>query len=338
MKAIIVKEPGSIGLSEKEMPEAIKENEVLVRVRAAGFCGSDIHIFHGSNPFATYPRVIGHEFAGEIEEIGKDVTTVAVGDRIVVDPVSSCGTCYACRNNRQNVCSSLKVKGVHEDGGMQEYLVIPASAAHKAPSSLSFEDAALIEPFTIAAQSTSRGRVQKDDTVCVMGAGPIGLAILTVCKMKGAKVLITDINESRLEMAKSFGADVVLNPSKDSLESALESFTNGEGFNVVIDAVCIPSTFEQAVQVASAAGRVVSLGFTDIPSQIAQLHITKKELDIVGSRLHANKFPEVIGWVEEGLLKPGILRTHSFTADKVKEAVALIESAPDGLCKAVVTL
>lgn len=336
MKAVVVSKPGIIKLENKEYPETIESTEVRVKVKTAGICGSDMHIYRGTNPFATYPRVIGHEFAGEIEDVGSDLTDFQIGDHVVIDPVSSCGLCYACRSGRQNVCEILAVMGVHVDGGMQEYITLPTSALHKIPSHLNWEVAALIEPFTIAAQATSRGRVTSEDTVCVIGAGPIGTAVMIVCKMKGAKVLIADNNTSRLDRAKKLGADAVVNPGKPREHEILNHFTNHEGFNVVIDAACVPETFEKAIAITSPAGRVVTLGLNPKSSNIAQLEITKKELDIMGSRLHTNKFPEVIGWISEKLINPGCLVTHHFEATKIEQAIRLVGEAPEGLCKTVI--
>ena len=149
MKAIIVKKPGNIKLEDKAYPENLESNEVRLKVKTVGVCGSDLHIYQGTNPFVTYPRIIGHEFAGEVETVGFDVQEFKIGDHVSIDPVSSCGTCYACNLKRQNVCKNLSVLGVHKNGGMQEYIVLPISSLHKIPDQFSWEAAALVEPFTI---------------------------------------------------------------------------------------------------------------------------------------------------------------------------------------------
>ena len=197
MKAVVVEKPGSIAVVERDIPE-ITENQVLVKVKAAGICGSDVHIFHGKNAFATYPRVVGHEFVGEVVKVGSQTENIAVGDRVAVDPVVSCGHCYACRIGRHNVCSSLQVMGVHRDGGFQEYVAADYRQAYKLPDNLPWEIAATVEPYSIGAQVAHRGRLTGDDTVLICGAGPIGLIILQVAKMKGSRVAILDIVESRL--------------------------------------------------------------------------------------------------------------------------------------------
>jgi len=336
LKVVVINEPGIIKIENNPYPETVRSTEVRLNVKTAGICGSDIHIYKGTNPFVTYPRIIGHEFAGEIDTTGSDVREFKAGDHVVIDPVSSCGSCYACKSARQNVCKSLSVMGIHEDGGMQEYITLPISSLHKIPSHLSWEAASLVEPFTIAAQASSRGRVQTEDKVCVIGAGPIGTAVMMVAKMIGAEVLVTDINASRLALAKRLGADAVVNPDETNTEKVFDRFTDQQGFSVVIDAAGLPETFGKAVELASPAGRVVTLGFSSNSSTVTQKEITKKELDIMGSRLHTNKFPEVIEWIDKGLINPELLVTHDFHLTSINQAIELIEKAPPGLCKTVI--
>lgn len=337
MKAILVSEAMKIEVVEKEKPLINNSNEVLIKVKAAGICGSDMHIYHGTNPLATYPRIIGHEFVGEIIEIGEDVRSVDVGDRVAIEPIFFCGECYACRSGRHNVCEQLEVMGVHRDGGFQEYVVVPENKAHKFADHISWENAVLIEPFTIAAQSTSRGDVREGDVVFISGAGPIGLTILQYSIYKGAKCIVVDLDESRLKTAKELGAEYTINPSKEDVVKKVFEVTNGVGANVSIDAVCIKQTFEQAIKVTSAAGRVVVLGFTDETSDIPQLPITKSELAILGSRLQADKFPEVINLFNEGKLNSDILISHKFEFKDIDKAIKTIENEDIETRKVILT-
>jgi len=335
MKAIMVTEPHKIEIIEKEMPEIKADDEILVKVKAAGICGSDVHIYHGTNPMATYPRVIGHEFVGEVVEVGPKVANVKPGDKVSIEPILYCGECYACRVGRHNVCEKLEVMGVHVDGGFQEYVVVPEKNAHKFNDDIDWEEAVMIEPFTIAAQSTSRGDVRSGDYVFISGAGPIGLCILQYAKHKGAICMISDIDEDRLQLAKSFGADYAIDAGKvDPVEEVLR-ITNGMGANVSLDAVCIPKTFEQAIEATSVAGRVVVLGFTGVPSPVPQLPITKKELTIAGSRLQANKFPEVVELINERKLNPKGLISHVFPFEDAMKAFELIENQSEKTRKVI---
>jgi 2-desacetyl-2-hydroxyethyl bacteriochlorophyllide A dehydrogenase len=328
MKAIKVNSPMNLLICDVPMPENAGEHEVIIKVKMAGICGSDMHIYHGTSPVATYPRVIGHEIAGEVIRVGNKVSKVIPGDHVVVDPVISCGECYPCSIGRTNVCSSLKVRGVHVDGGYQEYMVLPEKSIYRISSELSWEEAVLIEPFTISAQIASRASITARDTVFIMGAGPAGLTSVQVVKKLGAKCIISDLVESRLELAKQMGADVTINASKQDVHSVIMSEANGLGITVVIDAVCNTKSFEQAVELSSNAGRIILLGFSDKPSQVAQLNITAKELDVKGSRLHANKFPEVIAWFENKELNPTKIISKIYNFTEIHEAIKQIEDNP----------
>jgi 2-desacetyl-2-hydroxyethyl bacteriochlorophyllide A dehydrogenase len=336
MKAVQVKEALKLEIIEKEKPVVSEDNQVLVKVKMVGICGSDMHIYHGTNTLATLPRIIGHEITGEVEKVGVAVTGLSIGDKVVIEPIESCGKCYACRSGRRNVCHELEVYGVHREGGMQEYLVMPDYLVHKVSNDLDWKESVLVEPFTIGAQANWRGNVQEGDTVLITGAGPIGLCCLKIAKAKGAICIITDLSDDRLEFAKSWGADLTINVGKNNVKEEVFTFTNGEGANVVIDAVCIPKTFEDAVDMVSPAGRVVVLGFDTVPSNIPQLPITKKEVTIVGSRLQTNQFPEVIKLFNEKSLGIEEMVTHQFSVDEIKEAISLIENSPNEIRKVVI--
>lgn len=335
MKAIQVVRPSKIEIIEKDTPRIERGDEVLIRVRMVGICGSDMHIIHGMSPVATYPRVIGHEMVGEVAEVGPDVKHLVIGDKVVMEPIEWCGSCYACKSGRKNVCTQLQVYGVHKDGAYQEYIVLPERIVHKVDSRLELHEAVLVEPFTIGAQANWRGDVRAGDVVFIMGAGPIGLCALQVAKIKGATCIISDLSDDKLAYAKSLGADYVLNPLKDSINLEMGRITGGVGPNVTIDAVCTVNTFEQAVEMTSVAGRVVVLGFSDTPSSIAQLHITKKELTVVGSRLQSNKFSEVIDWFNKGTIQVDSFVTHRFALEDIHQAIELIETHPNEVRKVV---
>ncbi|MGE6753738.1 zinc-binding alcohol dehydrogenase family protein [Rossellomorea sp. NPDC071047] len=337
MKAVQVTGPHQLSIVEREKPVITHEQDVLIKVKMVGICGSDIHIYHGTNPLATLPRVIGHEVTGVVEAVGDDVDTLSVGDKIVIEPIESCGQCYACRSGRGNVCSNLEVYGVHRDGGMQEYMVIPQKLVHKVKEELDYKESVLVEPFTIGAQANWRGDVRDGDTVFIMGAGPIGLCCLKVAKAKGATVIISDLNESRLAFAKEWGADHTIDASRVHVIEEVMELTKQEGANVVIDAVCIPQTFEQSIEVASAAGRVVVLGFDERPSHITQLPITKKEVTITGSRLQTNQFPVVIEMFNDRTIDTRGMVTQEFPLERIEEAIRLIETSPEDVRKVVIS-
>lgn len=336
MKAVQIPEAMELVIQDLEQPVIKNPEDVLVKVKRVGICGSDMHIYHGTNPLATYPRIPGHEVAGEVVEVGSGVKGVKPGDYVVVEPIRYCGECYACRKGRPNVCQSLSVFGVHEDGGMRELFVLPERQLHVVDPELDWNEAVLAEPLTIGAQAVWRGDVQESDTVLIQGSGPIGICILKMAKLQGAKVIMTDLEEERLAFARENGADEVINAREESVEEKIMELTDGEGPNVVIDAVCLPTTFELGVNVVSPAGTVVVLGFDERPSQISQLPITKKEVTIVGSRLQTNRFGKVVSLLNERKVKGNGFITHQFPLEQVKEAFTFVEKNPGEVRKAVI--
>ena len=294
------------------------------------------YIFHGTNPFATYPRVWGHEFAGEVVRVGEQVMDLSQGDHVVGEPFVSCKTCYACRHGRGNVCENLQVYGVHLDGGCQEYLVIKREKVHQVPKDMSWSLAALAEPLTIGFQSVSRGRVEKGDLVLIMGAGPIGLTVLMAVKAAGGTAIITDLYDDKLEYARRFGADVTVNVRNKELCSYIEELE--ERPNVIFDCVCTKTSLEEAVDMVSAAGRVVELGFGDIKSEISHATLMKKEVDVCGTRLQTGKFPEAIRYIKEHQdLLEGFV-TQQFPVERLKEVFDFVGRNPGLVRKAQILL
>ncbi|MDF2037922.1 zinc-binding alcohol dehydrogenase family protein [Cytobacillus oceanisediminis] len=336
MKAVQIPSAMEMEVIDIETPVISDPDEVLVKVKRVGICGSDMHIYHGTNPLATYPRIVGHEVAGEVVKVGSNVSGIKPGDHVVAEPIRYCGECYACRKGRPNVCQSLSVFGVHEDGGLREFFVLPEKQLHVVNSSLEWDEIVLAEPYTIGAQAVWRGAVGEGDTVFIQGSGPIGICILKMAKLQGARVIISDLKQERLAFAKENGADEIINASEESVEDRVLELTDGEGPNVVIDAVCLPSTFELGVNLVSPAGTVVVLGFDERPSSIPQLPITKKEVTIVGSRLQTNQFEKVVSLLNERKLQSNGFITHQFSISEVKEAFQYVENHPDQVRKAVI--
>ncbi|RLQ90164.1 zinc-binding alcohol dehydrogenase family protein [Planomicrobium sp. Y74] len=336
MKAVQVPYANELKIIEIPKPSLQNADDVLVKVKRVGICGSDMHIYHGTNPLATYPRIVGHEVAGEVIEVAEGVNNLKVGDHVVVEPISYCGECYACRKGRPNVCEKLSVFGVHEDGGMREYAVLPEKQLHAVNKELSWDEVVLAEPYTIGAQAVWRGNVEKGDTVLIQGCGPIGICILKMAKIAGATVYMTDLDEKRMDFAKESGADHVIDAGNESVKDRILELTDGEGANTVIDAVCLPSTVELSIELVSVAGNVVILGFDERPSALPQLPITKKEITITGSRLQTDQFGKVVELLNNGKLKSDGLITHRFSLNDVQEAFTFVEKNPDKVRKALI--
>ena len=336
MKSVAIKQPNELVIEEREVPQPA-EGEVIVKVKLAGICGSDSHIYRGHNPFAKYPRVIGHEFFGVIDEVGEGVDRSRIGERVSVDPVISCGCCYPCSVGRPNVCSSLTVLGVHRDGGFSQYASVPSKNAYKIPDEISDEFAVMIEPFTIAANVTGHLKPTEDDIALIYGAGPMGLTLVQALKgvYQVKQVIVVDRIDERLAMAQKSGADKVINNTDLSLKEELEKLNTKP--TVIIDAACHPSILQEAINIASPAARILIMGFSSDPCQITQQGITSKELSIFSSRLNANKFPVVIDWLKNKLIDPQKLITHQFDYTKVIQAIETFEKDQKNCCKVLLT-
>ena len=336
MKSIVIETPNQLLIEERPLPVP-GAGDVRVKIKLAGICGSDSHIYRGHNPFAKYPRVIGHEFFGVIDAVGEGIDAGRLGERVSVDPVISCGHCYPCSVGKPNVCTSLVVLGVHRDGGFSEYAVVPAKNAWTIPATIPDKQAVMVEPFTIAANVTGQIKPAENDIALIYGAGPMGLT--TVQALKGVygvkQVIVTDRIEERLAMAKRSGADRVINNGNISLHDALAA--QGIKPTIIIDAACHPSILQEAIDLASPAARIVIMGFSSDPSHIVQQGITGKELSIFSSRLNAHKFPVVIDWMRRGLIDPDKLVTHTFDYQHVNDAIELFEKDQRQCCKVLLT-
>lgn len=332
MKSVVIERPGELQLQERPLLTP-STGEVRVKVRYASICGSDVHIWHGHNPFARYPRVIGHEFFGVIDAVGDGVDAARIGERVAVDPVVSCGHCYPCSIGRPNVCRELQVIGVHRDGGFSEYALAPAGNAYTLPAAIPDTLASLVEPFTIAANITAFLKPQPDDVALIYGSGPMGLTAIQVLKgvYKVRQVIVADRLDERLAVAKANGADLVLNNGETPLAEQL----NGVQPTLIIDAACHPSILAEAAALASPAGRIGLLGFSGEACTVTQQSLTSKELSLFTSRLNSHRFPEVIAWMEQGLIQPEKLVTHTLPLTQIEQAMTLFEKDPRSCCKVI---
>ncbi|GHU26240.1 putative zinc-type alcohol dehydrogenase-like protein YjmD [Spirochaetia bacterium] len=332
MKQLVTEKPGVLSIVDVEIPRLMDPKDVLVKMKAAGICGSDVHIYHGTSPVATYPRVMGHEIVGVIAEIGKDVSAVKVGDKVIVDQIAACGHCYPCKIGRPNICCNLKVRGVHIDGGYREYMVAPEDAMHLLPEGLAFTDAVMIEPMSIAFQSCSRAGISKDDIVFILGAGALGKSLIKAALLTGAEIIVSDVVDQRLEEAQELGVSHVINSQKEDLAGKLKEYTQW-GPTVSIDAAGFVGSLPLLMDLTCNAGRVITMAFLDEPSPVQQFKITAKELDIRGSRLQNNKFGEVIAAYNAGKIKIEGAVSHVMPFTDAIEAFKRIDSKDPSIRK-----
>ncbi len=291
MKAAIFDGPRSMHVGERKTP-APGPDEVLVKVKAAGICAGDMYIFQGKNPYAQYPIVGGHEICGELD-----------GKLVVVEPFIGCGKCYPCRIGKSNCCANLKVLGVHSDGGYADYMTAPRRNIHSVPAGLSPMWASFAEPLAIGVQSCRRGAVRSGEVALILGAGPIGLALIEVVQAKGARPVVTDVLDARLAFARELGAEAL--KADDTLLQKILDLTNGEGAPVVIEATGNAKAMESTVDLVAAGGRIVIVGLVKKGTMVSfpGLDFTRKEMTIVGSRASVNCFPEALELLASGKIR-----------------------------------
>lgn len=337
MKAVKVIEPNKLELIDIEKPSIDEKNNVLVRMTAAGICGSDMGIYHGTNAAATYPRIIGHEMVGKVSEIGENVKNLKVGDRVIINQVTSCGHCYPCKIGRGNVCDNLAVRGVHIDGGYREFIAVPETDCYILPASISDNDAVMIEPTTIAIQSCTRAQLDKDDMLLIYGSGALGSSILKIAKLICENIIVADVNEEKLEEAKNNGAKYIINVTKENLFEKVKEYTDNHGSTVSIDAVCNSDSLINLLKATGNAGRVMTMGFSTAPTQINQFLITSKELDVRGSRLQNKMFGKAIELINQGKLNLNASVSHTFSLLDAQKAFDFVDTRDPSIRKVVLT-
>lgn len=337
MKQVIITAPHQFQVTEVPIPEPGK-NEVLIQMKAAGVCGSDVHLFLGENPNAVFPRVPGHENAGVIVKTGEDVTSVKPGDHVVVDLVVACGKCPQCRRGRRNICRYVKARGAAIDGGWREYFTVPEDEVFLLPKEMPFRDAALIEPFAIGGHCTTRAGVTGEDLVLVLGSGTIGATILQNCKEKGCRVICADINDSSLERAKTYGADYIVNTKRENLAEAVKKITGGAGVDVIFDSACFPGSLTMLLQegIPTNGARVVPMGFCTEPEKITQAMINIRELTIIGSRMSTGQFVPTIEKFRAGKMILNGMVSHYIPFERIGEVFANMEHPPKDMKKMVI--
>lgn len=337
MKAVQIVKPNELKIIDMEKPVIDEKNNVLIKMTAAGICGSDVGIYHGTNAAATYPRVIGHEMVGRVDQVGPGVSGLKPGDRVIVNQVTNCGHCYPCKIGRGNVCDNLAVRGVHIDGGYREFIAVPESDCYLLPDSISDTDAIMIEPTTIAIQSCSRAELTKDDMLLIFGSGALGSSILKIARLMCDHIIVTDIMDEKLEAAKENGAKYTINVLKEDLVEKVKEYTFGHGSTVSIDSACTKDSLISLLKATGNAGRVMTMGFSVAPTEVNQFLITSKELDVRGSRLQNKRFGDAIRLINEGKLDLNGTVSHTFPLEKAQEAFDFVDSRDPSIRKIALT-
>lgn len=335
MKAIEITKPFEIKIIDKEKP-VINDGEALLKVLYCGICGADVASFTGNQPFTTYPRIPGHEFSAQIVEIPENDRGLKKGDVVTCNPYFNCGECYSCRRGIVNACTDNQTMGVQRDGSFQEYITMPVERIIDGKG-LSAQELALIEPFSISNHALSRAEVKQGDNLLIMGAGPIGLFALLKAKAMGANVAIADMLSSRLELAKEYGADKVINVKEQNLEKECHSFTAGNGFDVCVEACGAPETFLNCIDNAAHGANIILIGNGKRETTFVHSVILKKELNIFGSRNAFTKdFEELIELVKAGKVNPAKMISGIYDAKNAKTAFDALVNNDGTLAKLLI--
>ncbi|MBI9049172.1 MAG: alcohol dehydrogenase catalytic domain-containing protein [Anaerolineaceae bacterium] len=344
MKAGILYGKEDIRIGETNSP-VINAREVLVASRAAGICGTDLHIYRGEfEERVQYPAIQGHEFGGVITEVGAEVSGFKVGDRVVIDPILSCHQCPACLSGHINACETLRLLGVDDDGGYGEYVAVPEHRLFHLPDEIPMHHAPMVEMYALGHHILQRGEVQPGETVAILGAGKLGLSILDVLchSVSPGMTIITDMQPFRLDIAKQIGAEHVINIEEQDPVAEIMALTNGLGVDCVIEAVGHyhgdEAPLAQAVKMIRGAGRIVTAGLGEQLTAVHFKTLVIKEAKIIASRVTRGEFPRAIQMMRKGLLHPELLITDVVSLTQIREAFEQVNREDPRTIKVVLEL
>ena len=327
MRAAVFVGDGKLELQERPLPRVAKSDDVLLRVTAASVCGSDIQILNvpPGHP-ATVGAILGHEYTGEVLEVGDAVRHVLPGDHVIISPDLRCGYCYFCENGRTNMCENRTTLGIFLDGGFTEYNVAPARAVFKVDARVPAEIAAMGEPLAVTLHGVGRVNIKPGDSVVILGAGPIGTLFTLLAKMCGAgRIIVSEPADGRRRHVADLGIDAVVNPKEQDLKEVVMELTP-RGADIVVDAVGV--LFGQAMHVTRRGGKILLFGVNaKAETTFRQFDITDNELDVLGSYIFDNTlFPRAIKVLESGTLPLEKLVTHCLPLEQIHDGIRLLRN------------
>ncbi len=337
MNTLICTTPGQFMYQSTERPVPAP-GQALVRIRRIGVCGTDLHAFEGTQPFFTYPRILGHELSGELVE-ANGPTDIRPGEAVTIMPYFYCGHCIACRAGKTNCCVSLEVCGIHIDGGMTDYLAVPIFALLPG-NGLSYDELALVEPLAIGAHGVRRAGIQPGEFVLVVGAGPIGLGVMAFARLAGATVIALDINDDRLAFCQQhLGIAHTINARTDDVTGQLQTLTGGDMPTVVIDATGSLAAIQTSFSYLAHGGRYVLVGLQRGTISISHPEFHKRELTLMSSRNATRAdFDQVMSTMKNGLIDAATFITHRVSFDQVADQFPGWSDPANGVIKAMVSL
>ncbi len=338
MLQAIMTEPGKIVYQEVPVPE-VGDNQIKVKMKIIGVCGSDVHVNHGKHPYTKYPVVQGHEVSAIVEEVGSSVTNVKVGDRVTIQPQVVCGECYPCTHGMYNDCEVLKVMGFQTTGMASEYFVVDAEKAIKLPEGMSYDHGAMIEPLAVAVHAIRRyGNIQ-GKSVLVLGGGPIGNLVAQTAKAMGAtKVMMSELSEYRLKTAEKCGI-VAVNPKEKDLKEAIINFFGADGADVIFECIGINATMKQAIEYARKGSDIVVVGVFGDLATVNMGFVQDHELRLIGTAMYrVEDYIEAIRLVGEGLIEFDSLITHRVPFSEYEKAYKIIDEEKDKAMKVLIEM
>jgi L-gulonate 5-dehydrogenase len=312
--------------------------QALLSVCAVGLCGSDVHLFRGTHIYSRFPTVQGHEFSGLVEVLGEGYEgPLRVGDLVAVEPSTTCGRCIACRRGHRNCCVNVATMGAHIDGALADQVAVDTRSCYPA-GPLGYETAALVEPVSIGLQAVVRSGASAADSVLVMGAGPIGQAIVLAARERGAAVMAADLLDNRLALAERMGAERTVNTSRADLSAAVTDWTAGEGPTVVIEATGVPRLVRTAVDLVAPSGTVVVVGISTEEVSLPVAAFTRKEINLLGSRNNNGLFGAAVELVQQNAERVSSWITHRFAFGDAPDAVRFAMAHPSEAEKVLVVI
>ena len=338
MPTILLEKPGQFVLRKTPDPGELNPNEVLVQPSRIGICGTDLHAFEGSQPFFEYPRILGHELGVKVVATGTNVNTIQPGNQCAVVPYMSCGNCIPCEMGKTNCCSNLDVLGVHIDGGMQDYLILPEEKLLRSDI-LTLEQLALVETLGIGAHAVDRAVLKKDETILLIGAGPIGLSILTFALLAGVRVILLEINPDRINFCKKHYDLFEIINDNHQVESKLHQVLNGNLPTAVFDATGHYESMIKAHNYVSNGGRLIYVGITGSKISFDGPDFHCREMTLLSSRNSRTvDLQKVINHIEAGEINTSSWITHTATPSKMITDFPSWLSPNAGVVKAMIEL
>lgn len=333
MKRATMTAPGQIEITQAAIPSP-GPGEVLLRIQRIGVCGSDIHVFHGKHPYTSYPVVQGHEFSALIEAVGPSVSGLAPGDKVTALPQIVCGRCPPCLRGDEHICDVLRVQGFQAPGCAQQLWVTAASKVVKLPDSFSFEQGAMVEPVSVAVHAIARAGEVRGRRAVVLGAGPIGNFVAQAARAAGAEVLLTDLSDHRLDVARRCGLPHTSNAGTETLAVAARRVFGDRGFDLAFECVGVEATLTAATENLAKGGTLVIVGvFGDKPRMDFGL-VQDRELSITGTLMYQRPdYEQAVAWIESGAIVTEPLMSEHFAMDDYLAAYHFIERQRDKTMK-----